>query len=272
MKRINCISFFLIVLLLAGCQKYSATSTTAQPGDKNTSEGSIIVADQAFEGLNGLVFGQISSSGLKAGTLGTCPSISATLNASFPVSIIFDWGTGCTSADDGILRSGKITAAVSGMLNMQSSVITFTFSDFTSNGNKIIGVHKITYLGLNAGNNWPRYAVFTDAKIEFADTKFITYHAEYIRLQSEGSATPLNISDDVWRIEGNSSGTTREGIAWTASYPSALVKKASCKWFSSGSVLVTPAGDVARTIDFGDGTCDNKAKLTIADKTIDILL
>ena len=231
-----------------------------------------MVGDQAFEGLNGLVFGQISTSGLKAGTLGTCPSITATLNAAFPVSIAFDWGTGCTSADDGIMRSGKITAAVSGMMNTQSSVVTFTFSDFSSNGNKISGVHRITYMGLNAGNNWPRYAIFTEAKIEFPDTKFINYRAEYVRLQSEGSATPLNISDDVWRIEGTSSGTTREGIAWTASYPSAVVKKASCKWFSSGTVKITPEGGVAHTIDYGDGACDNKATLTIADKTIDILL
>jgi len=270
--KITCIFSILIVLLFAGCQKDTTTNTTSQPGDKNTSEGSIVIADKTFDGLNGLVFGQISTSGLKAGTLSTCPLITATLNASFPVSLTFDWGTGCTSADDGITRSGKITASVSGMMNMASSVITFTFTDFVSEGYKISGVHKITYMGLNAGNNWPRYAVFTEAKIVFPDNKFITYHAEYVRLHSEGSATPLIIADDVWRIEGNSSGTTREGVVWTASYPSAVVKKASCKWFSSGSVLVTPAGEVPRTINFGDGTCDNKATLTIGDKTIDILL
>ena len=64
----------------------------------------------------------------------------------------------------------------------------------------------------------------------------------------------------------------RYGKLGYASYPSAVVKKASCKWFSSGSVLITPVGDVPRTINFGDGTCDNKATLTIGDKTIDILL
>jgi len=272
MTKIKCISSFLIVLLLAGCQKDTTPTTTPQPGDMNTSEGSIVIGDKTFDGLNGLVFGQISTSGLKTGTLGTCPSVAATLNASLPVSITFNWGSGCTSADDGITRSGKITAAVSGMMNMASSVITFTFTDFVSEGNKISGVHRITYMGLNAVNNWPRYSIFTEAKIEFPDKKFINYRAEYVRLHSEGSATPLIIADDVWRIEGNSSGTTREGIAWTASYPSAVVKKASCKWFSSGSVLVTPAGEPGRTINFGDGACDNKATLTIGDKTIDILL
>jgi len=269
--KITCISSILIVLFLTGCQKDS-TTTTSQPGDKNSSEGSIVIGDQSFEGLNGLVFGQISTSGLKSGSLVTCPSITATLNASFPVSIAFDWGSGCTGADDGVTRSGKITASVSGMMNLANSVVTFTFTDFVSDGNKISGVHKITYMGLNTGNNWPRYKVLTEAKIVFPDNKFINYRAEYVRLQSEGSSTPLIIADDVWRIEGNSSGTTREGVTWTANYPSAVTKKASCKWFSSGSVLVTPAGEVPRTINFGDGTCDNKATLTIGDKTIDIQL
>jgi len=87
----------------------------------------------------------------------------------------------------------------------------------------------------------------------------------------EGGFTIISVKD-VWRIEGNSSGVTREGLAWTASYPSALVKKNSCKWVSSGSILVTPQGLAPRTINFGEGTCDNKATLTIEDKTYQIEL
>lgn len=272
MRKITCISSILIVLFFGGCQKDATTTTTPQPGDNNSSEGSVIIADRTFDGLNVLVDGYFSSTGMKSAVLATCPSITATTNASFPITITCDWGTGCTSAEDGITRMGKITASVSGMMNVPNSVVTFTFNDFVSDGNKISGVHKITYVGLNAGNNWPRYTVLTEAKIEFPDKKFITYRATYTRLQSEGSATPLILSDDVWRIEGSSSGITREGVAWTASYPSALVKKASCKWFSSGSVLVTPTGGIPCTINFGDGTCDNKATLTIGDKTTNIVL
>ena len=170
------------------------------------------------------------------------------------------------------MRSGKVKVSLTGLMNVVNSVATFSFVDFVNDGNKITGTHRITYKGLNAGNNWPRYEVFTEARIEFPDKKFITYRANYIRLQSEGSATPLILADDVWRIEGSSSGVSREGIAWTASYPSALVKKNSCKWFSSGSVLVTPTGGVPCTINFGDGTCDNKATLKIGDVTTNIEL
>jgi len=270
--KTSAILFVLILLGVAGCKKDSTTTTASQPGDKNTSEGSIVISDQTFEGINGIANGYFAATGLKSATLGTCPAISVSAITSFPIVVTCDWGTGCISAEDGITRSGKISVSLSGLMNVVNSVATFTFTDFVADGNKITGTHRITYVGLNAGNNWPRYAIFTEAKIEFPDKKFITYRAEYTRLQSEGSATPLILADDVWRIEGSSSGTTREGIAWTASYPSALVKKASCKWFSSGSVLVTPTGGVPCTINFGDGTCDNKATLTIGDKTTNIEL
>ncbi|MCX6238615.1 MAG: hypothetical protein NTY07_13815 [Bacteroidia bacterium] len=263
------ILFFLFLLILAGCQK-DTTTTTPQPGDKNTSEGSIVISDQTFEVLNGVANSYFTSSGLKAGTL-TCPTITASVTTVLPILVTLDWGTGCASTFDGVTRSGKVIASLSGLMSTVGSVATFSFSDFVNDGNKITGTHKITYKGLNAGNNWPRYEVFTEAKIVFPDQKFITYRATYIRLQSEGSAT-ATLDDDVWRIEGSSSGVSREGIAWTASYPSALVKKNSCKWFSSSSVLVTPTGGVPCTINFGDGTCDNKATLKIGDVTTNIEL
>ena len=261
MKRL----LILLVLMMTiatitfvGCQKEVTNSAKAV---SITTEQSVIVANQTFETLNGITDTYIGSNGLKSSLI-TCPSISATLNASWPLVISFDWGTGCQSADDGITRSGKISVSLSGKMNVAGSVATFTFTDFVSDGNKISGVHLITYNGLNPNNNWPRYTVFTEAKIEFSDGKFMTYRTEYVRLLAEGSST-LAITDDVWRIEGSASGLTREGVAWTASFPSAVVKKMSCKWFSSGSILVNVAGESSKTINFGDGTCDNLATVTV---------
>ena len=263
-SKITTILSGLVILMVAGCQK-DTTTPSSQVTDISSSERSLVIADQTFDALNNLTGSYFNSVGLKTASL-TCPLMTATLTTAFPLVFTLDWGTGCTSADDGITRSGKISVSLSGFMNVANSSATFTFTDFVSNGNKITGTHKITYVGLNSNNNWPRYTVLTDARIEFADQKFMTYHAEFVRLQSEGTAT-LAWNDDVWRIEGTSSGTTREGIAWTATYPSALVKKMSCKWFSSGSVLVTPTGGVPRTVDFGDGTCDNKATVKIGDVT-----
>lgn len=261
-----------VFAILGACQKDSAPNYVAPAaGSANSSESTIIMANATFEGLNGYMDGYLSLSGLKAISIGTCPTITATLSTSFPINISLDWGTGCSSALDTTIRSGKLYISLSGKMNVPNSIATFTFSNFVSNGNVITGTHRITYIGLNAGNSWPRYQIFTEAKIEFPDKKSMTYRTEYVRLQSEGSAT-ATLDDDVYRIEGSSSGTTREGATWAANFPSALVKKNSCKWFSSGSVLITPQGELARTINFGDGTCDNKATMTIGDKTSTITL
>jgi len=267
--KITTILTGLLILIIAGCKKDS-TSSTPQPNDNNSPEKSISIGDQAFDGINGLSFSYFSANGLKAASL-NCPLVTAVLNGSFPLVITLDWGAGCTSTDDGITRSGKATISLSGMMNVANSAATFTFDNFVSNGNKITGTHKITYMGGNPGNNWPRYAVLTDAKIEFPDKTFINYHAEYIRLLSEGSST-MPWTDDVWRIEGASSGTTRTGVQWTANYPSAVVKKMACHWFSSGTIAITPDGGLTRTIDFGDGTCDDKATVTIGGVTTNIVL
>jgi len=79
------------------------------------------------------------------------------------------------------------------------------------------------------------------------------------------------LTDDTWRIEGTWAGKTRDGVSWSATCNHALVKKATCDWFDSRTLVVTSEG-VSKTIDFGDGTCDDKATLTIGDHTTNIKL
>ncbi len=256
----------LICLIPAGCEKSATDSSNTW--DINSAEKSAVTAQQTFDGLNALTDAAFNSSNLKSGTLGDCPVI--TMNISqLPYILTLDWGTGFTGTD-GITRSGMITISLSGKMGTVGSEATFTFTDFYSNGNKIAGTHTITYTGLSSGDNWPRFEVHTAAQITFPDNKSMTYNSDNVRLFAAGSDTPLNWADDVWRIEGNCSGTTRSGINWIGTVTSALVKKVACKWFDSGTLVITPDGGLACTIDFGDGTCNNKATLTIEDKTINV--
>ena len=252
--------------MITGCQKTAID--TSDPWNINSPEKSAVIGNETFDGLNSLTDAVFNSNNLKSLKLGECPVI--TLNISqLPYTLTFDWGTGCTGAD-GIARSGKISISLTGKMGTVGSVATFTFTDFYSDGNKISGVHTITYAGPNPGNGWPRFEVHTEAQITFPDNKSMTYNSDNIRLFAAGYDTPLNFSDDVWRIEGTASGTTRNGVNWTAKCNHALVKKVACQWFDSGTIVVTPDGGLASTIDFGDGTCDNKATLTIGDKTINV--
>jgi hypothetical protein len=266
-------SKILILVLAAGllsligneCKKDSTTS--AQYWNSNSVEKTSVNSLNTFDQLNSLADMALSANNLKSLRLGDCPVI--TLNISqLPYTLTFDWGSGCTG-NDGITRIGMITLSISGMMDIVGKTATFTFTDFYADGNKITGVHTITYAGLNAGNNWPRFDVHTDAEILFPDNKTIIYKSDNSRLMAEGSGT-ASLTDDVWHIIGTAHGTTREGIDWTAAITNDVVKRNTCKWFESGTLTATPDGGIARTVDFGDGTCDNKATLTIGNTNINV--
>jgi hypothetical protein len=265
-KRLLLITSILILFLcfiITGCQKDSTTNQQS-PWDQNSAESSSVTGLNTFNALNSLTDKTFSTDNLKSAGIGDCPTITANISQ-IPYVLTFDWGAGCVGTD-GVTRKGKITVSLTGLMNVVGNVATFTFIDFYSGGNKITGVHTITYSGLNPGNNWPRFDVHTDAQILFPDNKSMTYLSDNTRLLAEGSTT-LSLSDDVWRIEGTWSGKTRDGVNWTATCNNALVKKSTCDWFDSGTLVVTPEGGIARSINFGDGTCDNKATLTIGNQT-----
>lgn len=262
----------LIMALIYACQKDSTTGVSDDtPFNSNSVEKNAVVATTTFDELNDFAQSGFDADNLKSLSLsfGNCPAISVNFTTP-PFSVLLDWGTGCKSGD-GITRSGKINISLSGMMGEKNSVATMRIENFMVEDRKITGITKITYLGLNPGNNWPRYGVLTEGKIEFADKSTVTYRSEFVRLQSTGIGT-ASMTDDTWRMEGSSSGVNKDGTTWTAKTTKVIIKKGDCKWYGSGIIEITPSKGSVRTIDFGDGTCDNVAKMTVGDKVTEIKL
>ena len=255
------------------CQKESGTTVADNsPFNESSVEKNAVVAAATFDELNDFAQSGFDSNNLKALnlTFGSCPAINVNFTT-LPFSVTLDWGTGCKNSD-GVTRSGKINLSLSGMMNEKNSVATMKIENYVVDGKKITGVTKITYLGPNTGNNWPRYGVLSEGKIEFADKSSVTYRSESVRLQAEGAGT-ATIADDVWRTEISSArGVNRDGTAWTAKTTKVMIKKGDCKWYNSGTMVITPEKGDVKTIDFGDGACDNKATLKIGDKVTEITL
>lgn len=259
-------------LFVFSCQKDKSTVIDNSPFNANSVEKNAVVSTAVFEGLNDFAQSGFDATILKGGiiTYGTCPAVSVNFMTS-PFSISLDWGTGCLYGD-GITRSGTIVMTLSGLMNVKNSVATMKIENYIADGMKISGTTIITYLGPNSGNNWPRYSIISEGKIEFSDKSVITYRSESVRLQAEGTGT-VAITDDVWRTEIQSaSGVNKDGTKWTGKTSKVMIKKGDCKWYNSGTFVITPEKGDVKTIDFGDGTCDNKATLKIGDKTTDITL
>jgi hypothetical protein len=200
-----------------------------------------------------------------------CATVSLQTTAgSFPDTLIVDFGAGCTSSGDGIARSGSITYIFSGKLSTTGTVISATFNNYTVAGYQLGGTYTLTNtttsstLSLTSAVADGTITYPNDSSYSFSGTKTVTL----------ASGTPPDISTFVFNVTGGytiSNSNTGESLAVTVTTP--LEKKESCKYVDAGvAAFVYTKGslDIAGTLNYGDGTCDNSAVVTIgaATKTI----
>jgi hypothetical protein len=76
--------------------------------------------------------------------------------------------------------------------------------------------------------------------------------------------------DPVTEVFGTANGVNREGRAFTINIPqsSVCIKHKSCQFIDKGTLELTPDGFKTRTVDFGNGTCDDNATFTVNGNTV----
>jgi hypothetical protein len=263
----------ITVVFIYACQKES--SSTAEKNvalSANSTEKNAVIAATTFESLNNFAQAGFISNNFKAGNIsfGSCPAIIVNYTTP-PYSLTLNWGTDCTGPD-GVKRTGKIVVSFNGMMTTKENVATMKFENIVVEGKKITGTTKITSAGPNPGNGWPRYDVISEGKVEYIDKSILSYRYDGVTLHAEGAAT-ATVTDDVWRTEIHSAnGVNQDGTTWNAKSTKVMIKKGDCKWYNSGILEITPSKGDKITIDFGDGACDNKAKMTVGTKTTEITL
>ena len=183
------------------------------------------------------------------------------VSASNPDTIIIDFGISCL-CNDNKTRSGKIIISSTGRYRIEGSVITITPNNYFVNGNQILGSRIVTNTGANLIGQ-PTFSVLVNGTIIFANNEgIITWNASRTRTWIEGYNTLL-FSDDVYSITGSGSGTKVNGQTWTSIITSPLIHKRTCHQIVSGVLQVTPSNKPIRTIDFGQGGCDNTLTVSI---------
>lgn len=141
-----------------------------------------------------------------------------------------------------------------------------TLVDFMLNEASVEGIKVIEK---TADNQFSM--TLTDGKIIFADGSEYTRAFNRTRTQTEGTSTPYFIWDDVFEIEGQSNGINRNNQSYTRTITSPLVKPRTCRWFVQGTIeFVT--GENTATLDYGNGSCDRLATLTVNGDSREIRL
>lgn len=276
MKKLKFVLPFLVgvIFFLGSCSKDSPTNPT-NPSFTTVQDDAY--AESTFDNVTSLTDEaySLSSSNFKSTEgrvfLSHCATVTLDTTA-FPRVLTIDFGdTNCLS-NDGRYRRGKILVSFTGRYRRPGTIITTTFDNYYVNDNQVEGTKVVTNNGFNAEGHMS-WTISVNGVITFASGKgTITWKSQRIREWVEGIDTPHNRWDDVYLITGQASGERANGLSWTRKITNPLKVKLACRFIISGTVEIKPEGKPMRTLDFGDGECDNLATVTVDGKTYTIHL
>lgn len=273
---LNTLAFTLItVAFFSGCkcrEKEDKDTQTASDYEQAQliSDDLTNMADAAAEGVT--KFKTSSNSG-NTDVLSGCATVTLdTLNSADPDTITIDFGTSDCLCADNRNRRGIITIIHFGNKITPGSYRTVTFNNYFVNNYQIEGTHTITANGQNGSGNWNWTITAQNMKITRPGGKFHSWNSTRNREMVAGANTPLLRNDDVFHVTGYANGNNSNGQSYTATIISALRRENSCKWIVKGSVQIIPDNKPMRTLDFGTGSCDDKATVTINGNIYNITL
>ncbi len=168
--------------------------------------------------------------------------------------------------ENGHVKNGVIIIKVLGGPLQETFKRIVLFQNFTIDDIKIEGKKEINKTG-----DYTYSVVLTGGKITFTDGTTYTRDFTRTRTWAEGYLTPLTVWDDVFEIEGTATGTNRKGNTYTHTITTPLVIKNACRWIVEGMIELK-SGDKTAVLDYGDGTCDDLATITINGVVKDITL
>jgi hypothetical protein len=265
----------MAALIIAGCKKHETT----QVDNETQSSVDNAIADQEYSavvptvnnhaiytkgaGTNGRLMASPCTDSLKfvsGDTSDFIPNVIYTLNITSGTTV-------CTPMPDGLTRTGTLSIRLTGKIKQAGSQMII----------KMLGYKKETI-----GYSCDSMVVTTIASTTLSTTfnvKLINGICQspnwVIKYSSDRTVThyphgnPYG-TDPVTEVYGTASGTNRQNLAFSVNIPSStpLIKHKSCAFIDKGIMQLTPAGYNTRTIDYGDGTCNDDATFSVNGNTI----
>jgi hypothetical protein len=200
---------------------------------------------------------------------GACATITID-SISVPRTITVNFGNANCLCQDGKNRRGIILCTYTGKYKDPNSVHTITYNNYFINDNQLKGYKTVTNNGVNAAGNI-NYTVDTkDTVIKANNAGTVTWQSTRNREFTAGFSTPI-WGDDMYKITGNGSGVKANGNSWTMNITTPLTIDCNCKYrIVAGEIQMQPQGKALRTLNYGAGTCDNDATVTINNKVFAI--
>ena len=183
------------------------------------------------------------------------------------ITATIDFGDKNCLCKDGKNRRGKIQVKITGNKNIVGSTVVYTTVDYFVNDHGVSGSKTLTVVDDHSFR-----IVVVNGKVTKANGGIITWNTDRTRTMTAGFDTKDNPSDDVFQVSGTTSGINAAGNAYKFTTLTPIVKARACQWITAGKLKIERAGKLDAVVDYGDGTCDSLATITVGNKTFPFVM
>jgi hypothetical protein len=294
----------MLALTVSACKKNSTTPASTPPaGNEETTSSADnansehistdltqIVAEASDGSSAGLSSYRMDESG--AVLLTSCATVTRdTLNKK--ITITFSGSSPCM---DGRTRSGSIMvnyfASAPGAIHYRDPGFSCAVSsaNYVVDGNQVNIINKVvtntTIPGFNPATTALSWTVNAHLSIVKSGGGTIDYSCTHIKklintadtTVYHGASRAISWMKARIGITGTETGTTTTNVSYNSTITSMLIRDyGSCSIngrhpIIQGTIQFTPSGHPIRTIDYGNGSCDNTATVTVNGITVTITL
>jgi len=273
-QTIICSGLILTIALtsILSCQKSTITSPSMQSIDSKTEFMNATNGVDNFDSTVNEDFNLILDADdalpkkkSKCYTVTYSPSRSV-----YPHTKTIDYGTGCTGAA-GVTKRGKIIITYyTPKMEAQGRYSEITYQNYYVNNIHVEGSIKVNKSTNSSNQIVFKHIVHKTITTPEGDSKNWNSNLDWTLIQGGNTNA---ISDDVYQITGHSEGKETlgnvEAINWQSDVDknNPLIKPQACKRKVQGGMIVKikikACKDLNEYLDYGDGSCDNRATLII---------
>jgi hypothetical protein len=293
MKKLSVRSFVWVAFYVAfvwACQQENITKTASPAQSKQAAQDNtqIVAATQSVMSITASAMGQNSALGgrIADGDQSdendddetTCkPSIKHTFardtthvdTVIYTGSVTIDYGDGSTCTDSTRRRTGKVTDTFVYTVSFKdsitfSSIETVTFAAFHKDSTQVDGT-----ITIKSSTKTATTVEAKDSKITYKDVTFTSWNGILTYNYEKGIGRHWR--GKTIKITGSLTGTTRAGLAFTATITKEIVYQYGCfsknKFIPVSGTVEVVIGGATSTIDYGDGTCHKDLKIEANGET-----
>ena len=258
----------LLAFALQSCdnkENLATISTEEQLELVDNSNEAETMTDEDILVIDSVVDKSASSGGRVAEYL-ACAAVSRDEEAK---TIIVDFGEGCVGPH-GRERSGKVIITYGGVFGDGLANRTITFEDYYVNNRNITGEILVGNFNRNDEGHLTSTRTLKDYTVNYPDGNSLVINGATVREWIAGEGDGL-LNTNVFRITGSHEGVSTRGRTFSHTITVPIIADFGC-WMSGGFMRTTGVRELVisnadrsrvRTVDYGDGTCDNEVTVTI---------